>query len=332
VSEGVSFGVVIPTYGDYASPDAITELVARSEELGFENIWFADRAAVPSYALAFCDPNWYESLACVFTALGATSRIRVGTDVLVLPYREPLLLARMTATAARLSHGRLVLGVGVGYLKGEFAALEVDISQRGAITDEYLTILRQAWAADNPISHTGAHRSYADINSGPALDGDAIPVWVGGNHPAAFTRAARFGDGWHPLFPTPDDYASGRAAIERALAANGRDAGAFSWSYSCPETKILDESGATHVSYTYEAAGEIPDDFTYAPPTPTADDGRPRFLGTVDEVSGDIAQFVDAGVRHFALRFFAGSPGFGVDQFEAQLERFADEVAPRFGA
>ena len=106
----------------------------------------------------------------------------------------------------------------------------------------------------------------------------------------------------------------------------------FSWSYSCPETKLLDESGATRVSYTYEAAGEIPDDFTYAPPTPTADDGRPRFIGTVDEVSDDIAQFVDAGVRHFALRFFAGSPGFGVDQFVAQLERFASEVAPRFGA
>ena len=124
MSDDVTFGVVIPTYGEYANPDAITELVARSEELGFANIWFADRAAVPSYALAFCDPNWYESLACVFTALGTTSRIRVGTDVLVLPYREPLLLARMTATAALLSHGRLVLGVGVGYLKGEFAALK----------------------------------------------------------------------------------------------------------------------------------------------------------------------------------------------------------------
>jgi probable F420-dependent oxidoreductase len=332
VSDDVTFGVVIPTYGEYANPDAITELVARSEELGFANIWFADRATVPSYALAFCDPNWYESLACVFTALGATSRIRVGTDVLVLPYREPLLLARMIATAALLSHGRLVLGVGVGYLKGEFAALEVDISQRGAITDEYLTILRQAWAADNPISHSGAHRSYDDINSGPRVDAGTVPVWVGGNHPAAFTRAARFGDGWHPLFPTPAEYANGRAVIERELAANDRDASAFAWSYSCPETKLLDESGATRVSYTYEAAGEIPDDFTYAPPTPTTDDGRPRFIGTVDEVSDDITQFVEAGVRHFALRFFAGSPGFGVDQFTAQLERFANEVAPQFRA
>lgn len=330
MSDDVTFGVVIPTYGDFADPDAIITLIHRSEELGFENIWFADRAAVPSYALPFCDPNWYESLACVVTALGATTRIRVGTDVLVLPYREPLLLARMTATAALLSHGRLVLGVGVGYMKGEFAALEVDIVQRGAITDEYLEILRQAWAADNPISHSGAHRHYHDINSGPRVDEGTVPVWVGGNHRAAFARAARFGDGWHPLFPTPDDYARGRAAIERALACNDRDADTFSWSYSCPETKLLDESGAARVSYTYEAAGEIPDDFAYAPPTPTADDGRPRFIGTVDEVHGDITQFVAAGVRHFALRFFAGSPDFGVDQFVAQLERFASEVAPRF--
>ena len=92
---------------------------------------------------------------------------------------------------------------------------------------------------------------------------------------------------------------------------------------------MLDESGVTRVVVHVRGSGEIPDDFTYAPPTPTADDGRPRFIGTVDEVSGDIAQFVDAGVRHFALRFFAGSPGFGVDQFVAQLERFASEVAPR---
>ena len=103
--------------------------------------------------------------------------------MLVLPYREPLLLARMTATAALLSHGRLVLGVGVGYLKGEFAALEVDISQRGAITDEYLAVLRQAWDADNPITHAGAHRSYADVNAARGREADTVPVWVGGNHP-----------------------------------------------------------------------------------------------------------------------------------------------------
>lgn len=328
-TDAVTFGFVIPTYGEYADPERIVALVELGEQLGYEAIWFADRAAVPSYALAFCDPNWYESLACAFTALGATRRLRVGTDVLVLPYREPLLLARMTATADLLSHGRFILGVGVGYLLGEFAALEVDASHRGAITDEYLAILRQAWAAENPISHRGAQRRYDDVNSGPRPNGGGVPLWVGGNHRAALSRAAQFGDGWHPLFPTPETYARGRSVVERSRADLGRT-GDFAWSYSCPETKLLDESGATRVSYTYDAMGEIPPDFTYAPPVPTDESGRPRFIGSTDEVAADVAQFVDAGVRHFALRFWAGSPGFGIDDFAAQLERFAGEVAPRF--
>ena len=327
--EAVSFGFVIPTYGEYADPGRITALVQLGEQLGYDAIWFADRAAVPSYALAFCDPNWYESLACAFTALGSTSRLRVGTDVLVLPYREPLLLARMTATADLLSHGRFILGVGVGYLLGEFAALEVDPSRRGAITDEYLAILRQAWAAENPISHTGGQRRYEDVNAGPRPRSGSVPLWVGGNHRAALRRAARFGDGWHPLFPTPEAYRHGRSAIEQARAELGKDSD-FTWSYSCPETKLLDESGAARVSYTYDAVGEIPPDFAYAPAVPTDENGRPRFIGSTEEVTADIAQFVDAGVRHFALRFWAGSPGFGVDDFAAQLERFASEVTPSF--
>jgi probable F420-dependent oxidoreductase len=334
VSDEITFGFVVPTYGEYADAAKIRALFDLGEQLGYDDIWFGDRAAVPSYALPFCDPEWYEALACSFTALGATSRLRVGTDVLVLPYREPLLLARMIATAGLLSGGRFVLGVGVGYLQGEFAALEVDPSTRGAMTDEYLTVLRQAWTADNPISHAGAHRRFTDVNTGPRVDRGAVPIWVGGNHPAAHERAARFGDGWHPLFPTPDDYTRGRRAIEAAIEAAGPDGresqAEFAWSYSCPETKLLDRGGEAQVSYTYEAMGEIPADFTYAPPVPTDDDGRPRFIGTVDEVAGDVACYVDAGVRHFTLRFWAGSPGFGVDAFAVQLERFATEVAATF--
>jgi hypothetical protein len=92
----------------------------------------------------------------------------------------------------------------------------------------------------------------------------------------------------------------------------------------------MDQSGTTRVSYTYEEAGEIPDDFSYAPPVPRTDDGRARFIGTAAEVTADVAAFVDAGVRHFSLRFWAGTPGFGTDQFREQLEWFAREVASEF--
>jgi alkanesulfonate monooxygenase SsuD/methylene tetrahydromethanopterin reductase-like flavin-dependent oxidoreductase (luciferase family) len=222
-----------------------------------------------------------------------------------------------------------VLGVGVGYMDGEFTALGVDQSARGAVTDEYLTILRQAWAADNPISHHGAHRQFADVHAGPRIEPGTVPIWVGGNHAAAYRRAARFGDGWHPLFPTPEDHTRGRRAIETARAESGRDDAPFTWSYSCPETRLVDASSADQVSFTYAALGEIPADFMYAPPVPTDDGGRPRFIGTADDVVRDVARFVDAGVRHFTLRFWTGSPGFGVDAFAAQLESFAEEVVSR---
>jgi alkanesulfonate monooxygenase SsuD/methylene tetrahydromethanopterin reductase-like flavin-dependent oxidoreductase (luciferase family) len=324
----VSFGFAIPTYGEYANPDVILALVEHGERLGYADVWFADRVTVPSYALPFCDPNWYESLACAFTALGHTRQLRVGTDVLVLPFREPLVLARMIATAGLLSGSRFVLGVGVGYMQGEFEALDVDSSARGAITDEYLTILRTAWAAENPVTHTGVHRQFSDLHTGPRLEPGTVPIWVGGNHAAAYRRAARFGDGWHPLFPTPEVYARGKDAIDTAREREHRAAAPFTWSYSCPETKVLDGSGRDHVSFTYAEVGEIPADFAYAPAPPT-DDGRPRFIGSVEEVAADVNCFVDAGVRHFTLRFWAGSPGFGIDEFVAQLERFRNEVVPR---
>jgi alkanesulfonate monooxygenase SsuD/methylene tetrahydromethanopterin reductase-like flavin-dependent oxidoreductase (luciferase family) len=330
--DDVSFGFVVPTYGEYASPDTIVALIEHGERLAYDDVWFGDRVAVPSYALPFCDPSWFESLACAFTALGHTTRLRAGTDVLVLPFREPLVLARMVATAGLLSRGRFVLGVGVGYMDGEFAALGVDPAARGAITDEWLEILRDAWEGPNPVDHQGRHRRFTDVHAGPKLAPGTVPIWVGGYHAAAFRRAARYGDGWHPLFPTPEDYARGRAAVEVARAELGRGGEPFAWSYSCPETKVVDGRGDELVSFTYAEVGEIPPDFTYAPPVPTAPDGRPCFIGAADEVTGDVLRFVEAGVRHFTLRFWAGSPGFGVDQFVAQLERFATDVAPRVRA
>jgi probable F420-dependent oxidoreductase len=288
-------------------------------------VWFGDHVIVPSYAAALTQPDWLEPLTACFIGMGRTSRLRFGTDVLVAPYRNPVLVAKMAATADHLSGGRLTLGVGVGYLKGEFAALGADFAQRGPVTDEFLTVLRTLWESDGVVGYDGPHTSFHDVVFGPHPAQRPLPLWVGGNVPRALRRAAELGDGWHPLFPTPEQYAAARRTI---LERRRPDAGPFTFSYSCAVTTILDEPPTEFHAGTWDELGDIPDDFSYAPPLPTTDDGRPHFLGTPEQVAADIDEYVDAGVEHFTLRFANGGPGVGVDDMVGLMQRFVSEVAP----
>nr|WP_245594325.1 LLM class flavin-dependent oxidoreductase [Actinospica robiniae] len=146
------------------------------EGLGFDLLMLSDHIAVtPDVAVRYPE-RFFEPFTTLSWLAGSTSRIKLGTTVLVLPYRHPLLTARMAGNLDELSGGRFVLGVGVGGAKQEFAALGVPFAERGRLTDECLLSLRQAWGA-----------------------GSSIPIWVGGNSPAAIRRAERFGDAWHPL-------------------------------------------------------------------------------------------------------------------------------------
>lgn len=325
----ISFGFVVPSFGPFIAPSVMGELVELAEELGYDDVWFGDHVAVPGYAAHLTPPDWVEPLAACFLALGRTRRVRVGTDVLVLPYRNPLLLAKMAASAHHLSGGRLVLGVGVGYLRGEFAALGASYDERGATTDEYLDVLDLLWSSDGePVHHHGAHCSFDDVCFGPRPDGGRVPVWVGGNAPAALRRAARAGDGWHPLFPTPEQYAAGRAQI--LAERHARDAARpFTFSFTCAATGLVHQAPERYETHTWD---DVPPDFDYAPPAPEALDGRPRFVGTPDQVTEDFAAYEAVGVEHITLRFANGGPGVDVDELMAQVRWFAADVLPRFAA
>jgi probable F420-dependent oxidoreductase len=320
-----SFGVVLPAFGPLASRDAFNDAVDTIEGLGFADVWFGDHVAVPSYAAHVTRPEWLEPLSACMLALGRTSRLRAGTDVLVLPYRNPLLVAKMAATADALSGGRLVLGVGVGYLKGEFAALGADYGRRGPTTDQYLQAMRALWgSAGTPVSFDGEFVSFDNVCMGPSPTTGQVPVWVGGNAPAALRRAALMGDGWHPLFPTPDLYRSGRDAI---VALRG-SADGFTFSMSLAVTRVLD-AGEASTPRTWGDDADIPEDFGYSPPIPLTADGRPRFVGDPDQVAEDVEVYIGAGVRHFTLRFSAGAD-VGVSDYLHQLQGFADQVMDRF--
>src|SRR3569833_1257601 len=151
------------------------------EGLGFDLLMVSDHIAVtPDVAEQYPAP-FYEPFTTLSWFAGVTERIRLGTTVVVVPYRHPLLLARMAANLNRLSGGRLVLGVGVGWARQEFEALGVPYERRGRLTDEYLLTARAAWADE------------VDYGPGP------IPIWVGGGSEAALRRSVRLGDAWHPL-------------------------------------------------------------------------------------------------------------------------------------
>ncbi|MEV4315035.1 LLM class flavin-dependent oxidoreductase [Actinocrispum sp. NPDC049592] len=168
-------GVNVPNFGPGTDPGVLREWARTVEGLGFALLMMSDHVVVTADVAQDYPEPFYEPFTTLSWLAGVTSRVRLGTTVLILPYRHPMLVARMAANLNQFSGGRLVLGVGVGWARQEFEALGVPFTARGKLTDEYLVTLREAWGADAP------------------------PIWIGGNSEAAIRRAVRFGYPWHPL-------------------------------------------------------------------------------------------------------------------------------------
>src|SRR6516165_12689406 len=169
----------------------------------------SDHIAVPPDIAQTELVPFYEPFTTLSWLAGLTRRIRLGTTVLIVPYRHPLLVARMAANLNDLSGGRLVLGVGVGWARQEFDALGVAFGERGRLTDEHLLAIRAAWQDER------------DYQAGP------VPIWIGGNSDAALRRAVRLGDAWHPLRFTPGWLAGALGRLTACAADQGRPQPAF---------------------------------------------------------------------------------------------------------
>jgi len=229
------------------------------------------------------------------------------TSVLVLPYRNPVLTAKMVATLDVLSGGRVTLGVGVGWLKEEFAALNSpDFERRGAVTDEWIAIFKQLWSR-SPASFSGQHYSYSNIRAEPfPLQKPHPPIWVGGHSRAALRRTAQYGDGWHPVGAIaasplpPQEMRQHLATLKRLTEAEGRDFSALTISYKAP---------------LYDVA--IPD----------RDGSRRSFSGSAADIASDIRSFSAIGVHELILDF----RGESIAESIARLQRFAAEVIPLVG-
>lgn len=177
----MKLGVNALNFGPGTDPGVLRNWAQTVEGIGFDLLMVSDHVAVTSDVAEQYPAPFYEAFTTLSWLAGITTRVRLGTTVLIAPYRHPLLTARMAANLNALSGGRLVLGVGVGWARQEFAALGIPFERRGRLTDDHLRDMRAAWA---DTADYGERR---------------IPVWVGGNSDAGLRRAVRLGDAWHPL-------------------------------------------------------------------------------------------------------------------------------------
>jgi len=209
----VHFGVHLPQSGPAASADAIRRVATHAEALGFADVWVSDHLALPKDAKYPPSSYILEPLLSLAWAAAATSRVRLGTSVLVLPLRPPVLLAKMLGSLDLMSEGRVLLGAAGGWLEQEFAALGVPFEERGVRTDETVDLLRRCWTED-PIDAaaptTGARLVDMRMKPQPTR---TIPIWIGGHSEPALRRAVTVGDGWHGAFQPPEKTAEYTARL-----------------------------------------------------------------------------------------------------------------------
>lgn len=222
-------------------PAALARVAGAAEAAGFSAIAFTEHPAPSAKWLASGGHQTLDPLTALAFVAGVTARIRLMTYLLVLPYRNPLLLAKQVATADILSGGRLTLATGTGYLRSEYAALGADFEERNDLFDECVAVLTTAWTA--PVfSFAGRHFNALAQSLQPApVQLPHPPLWVGGNSLRARNRAARFGQGWSPLImsadkarttrtpalTSPRDLAAAIDDVRQRARDAGRDAGAL---------------------------------------------------------------------------------------------------------
>ena len=201
----MQFGFSLSNNQGIDDVQAIVRLAIRAEELGFDSVWASDHIFNVSYVFErIGDKPYYDPLTILSYVAAVTRRIRLGTSVLVLPYHHPMRLAKAAATLDVLCGGRLILGVGVGVIEQEFSALGSSYADRGASTDEAIAVMQALWTQAVP-SHDGRLYRFSGMPFAPKpVQKPHIPIVIGGVSRAAIRRAARIGNGWHPMAMPPE--------------------------------------------------------------------------------------------------------------------------------
>jgi probable F420-dependent oxidoreductase len=221
----VRLGIQLPQFRDPTSGAAVAEAARAAEAAGADDLWVSDHLLLPARSTSPPE-RFHDPLVVLTWAAAVTERAGLGTSVLVAPYRHPVVLAKALASLDSLSGGRVICGIGSGWLEPEFAALGARFDQRGARTDEAIRCCRALWSGAESFEGRWTRFEGMRLSPLPARAGGP-PVWVGGNTAAGIRRAVALGDGWHTTIGNPERLAEPLAALDAALAAAGRDRSRF---------------------------------------------------------------------------------------------------------
>src|SRR4029077_7534050 len=313
----MKFGLSTLTRGLLSTGEAYQAIARAAERAGFDFLSVSDHIVVPAdlksaypYAPggvfgAAEHGHCLEQLATIAFLAGVTERLRLLTSVLVVHHRPPILAPQLLATTAVLSHGRLIVGAGAGWMQEEFALLEVPFEARGSLTDEYLEAFRELWMKDRP-AYQGKHVRFAEVLFYPKpLQKPHPPIWIGGESPAALRRAIKLGDAWYPgnnnqqrPLDTPPRLAVAIAAARAQCERSGRDPARLGISL------LVQNSFEWRAHKTQDGSA------------------RRLFTGASAEMAEDAHRLSAIGVDHVAVRL----GGQSIEDAVARIERFGAEV------
>ena len=237
-------GAIVRNMGDQSKPQTMTACAAALEDSGLESAWVVDHIAIPPEDAEGSNGRYVDPLIALAWLAGATRRIRLGVGTLVLPYRPALPVAKQIASIQELSGGRLLLGVGIGWMEAEFRALGIERRHRGRLSDETLAFIHECFENDI-VTANGQPFLFRPRPARP-------PVYVGGAAPHALERAASYGDGWLPIGMTAERLPGARAEYAEICEAAGRETGEVVVMGSLP---LEDPGSAAEILHGFREGG-----------------------------------------------------------------------------
>jgi probable F420-dependent oxidoreductase len=300
----MKFGIAIPIIRD-VEPHVTIEIAKKAEELGYDSIWVSDHVVVPDKYVGRFSRVFYDPFVLLTAIAAHTNKIKLGTSVIILPYRNPIVVAKMIATLDVLSEGRVIFGVGAGWMKEEFDVLGIPFDERGRRTDEYIRILKELWEEDEP-RFEGKFFRFSDIKFYPKpLQKPHPPIWIGGGSRRAIRRAALLGDGWQPTWVDPEAMEAGIDYIKDIAKEAGRELSSFIFSVR------------TRLRIYKEDKNQIREE--------AEESGHPFPLyGTSKEIINRIQRFKEIGVSHIVIDVRAKTD----EEMFYMMERFSKEIMP----